>query len=120
MTVSNLARHRLRNVYIERCRERVGMAGDSLALAMRIICCATENLDTTRELRALLELQQEDGGWPDGWFYKYGSSGVCIANRGLTTALAIKAVEVSRNKSNPIFLLPQHGITHCHGCGQSM
>lgn len=96
------------------------MVGDSLALAMRIICCATENLDTTRDLRALLELQQEDGGWPDGWFYKYGSSGVCIANRGLTTALAIKAVELSRNESYPIFLLPLHGETHGHGRGRSV
>ena len=39
-------------------------------------------------------MQEEDGGWPSGWFYKYGSSGVRIGNRGFTTALAINALNV--------------------------
>jgi len=46
------------------------------------------------DLRALLPLQCEDGGWEIGYIYKYGSSGIRIGNRGLTTALAVKAVEV--------------------------
>uniref|UniRef100_A0A0W0FH08 Threonine dehydratase n=2 Tax=Moniliophthora roreri TaxID=221103 RepID=A0A0W0FH08_MONRR len=77
----------------ERVQERVGAQGDSLQLAMRILTCLSVGLRNELDLQALLALQYEDGSWVDGGMYKYGSSGVKITNRGLTTALAIKAVE---------------------------
>ncbi|KAJ8086651.1 hypothetical protein PM082_005474 [Marasmius tenuissimus] len=92
LAISPIARQRLGRVYIERCRERVGLKGDALALAMRVICCAEEGIDASVDVVALREMQSIDGGWPDGWFYKYGSNGVLIANRGFTTALAINAI----------------------------
>ncbi|TFY83564.1 hypothetical protein EWM64_g453 [Hericium alpestre] len=77
----------------ERLQERIGASGDALALAMRVLACATVGVPDEMDMRQLLPLQCEDGGWPAGWVYKYGSSGVKIGNRGLTTALALKAIK---------------------------
>jgi len=43
--------------------------------------------------------QCQDGSWEPGWMYRYGSTGVKIGNRGLTTALAVKAISSSINVS---------------------
>lgn len=77
----------------ERIQERIGAEGDSLALAMRLLVCDVVGIKDEVDLRNLLPLQMEDGGWEIGWMYKYGSSGIRIGNRGLTTALAIKAID---------------------------
>ncbi|KAG5648479.1 hypothetical protein DXG03_003090 [Asterophora parasitica] len=80
----------------ERVQERIGAKGDALALAMRILVTNFVGLRNEVDLRALLPLQTEDGGWEIGWMYKYGSSGIRIGNRGLTTALAVKAIDAIR------------------------
>lgn len=77
---------------IERIQERIGADGDALAFSMRLLLCAYLGLRNDVDLRNLLALQCEDGGWEIGWIYKYGSSGVKIGNRGLTTSLAVKAI----------------------------
>jgi len=77
----------------ERVQERIGAEGDALALAMRILVCDCVGIRDDVDLRALLPLQSEDGGWENGWMYKYGASGIRICNRGLTTALAINAIK---------------------------
>jgi hypothetical protein len=59
---------------------------------MRVIVGAAVGLRLERDLAALLPLQHEDGGWGPSWIYKYGSSGIKIGNRGLTTALALNAI----------------------------
>ncbi|KAJ7901877.1 Haloacid dehalogenase-like hydrolase-domain-containing protein [Mycena olivaceomarginata] len=79
----------------ERLQERIGVEGDALQLAMRIVACTSLGLRNTVDLRTLRGLQCEDGGFEIGWVYKYGSSNIKIGNRGLTTALAIKAIEMS-------------------------
>ncbi|KAF9078599.1 HAD-like domain-containing protein [Rhodocollybia butyracea] len=84
---------RLASVFADCCRERIGMKGDALALAMRIVCCNFVGIDASGDLSTLRSMQDVDGGWPDGWFYKYGSNGVRIANRGFTTAVAINAIK---------------------------
>ncbi|KDQ50570.1 hypothetical protein JAAARDRAFT_141716 [Jaapia argillacea MUCL 33604] len=92
-------------IYTQRLRESIGSKGDALALAMRIIACASVGLRDEVDLERLEKRQERDGGWADGWFYKYGSSGVLIANRGLTTAFAINAIrEVKklREKGVPV------------------
>ncbi|EGO25300.1 hypothetical protein SERLADRAFT_448283 [Serpula lacrymans var. lacrymans S7.9] len=65
----------------ERIQERIGAEGDALALAMRLLTCAYLNIRNEVDLRTLLPLQCEDGGWENGWIYKYGSSGITIGNR---------------------------------------
>lgn len=79
----------------ERIQERIGVEGDSIALAMRILVCDFVGLRDEIDLRSLLPLQCEDGGWEIGWIYKYGSSGLRIGNRGLTTALALNALRAT-------------------------
>lgn len=78
----------------ERVKERIGTEGDALAIAMRLAVCNYVGLRDDVDLLTLLQMQCEDGGWPEGWIYKYGSSDIKIGNRGLTTAMAIRAVEL--------------------------
>ena len=54
-----------------------------------------------RDLVEILRMQEEDGGWAPCWIYKYGSSGVKIGNRGLSTAFALKAIAALRSAPQP-------------------
>jgi hypothetical protein len=103
----------LEPVLKERVQERIGTEGDvrettivracsnaytslkALAVAMRIIVCASFGIRSEVDLRALLPLQQTDGGWAMSWIYRMGSSGAKIGSRGLATAFAISAVEAA-------------------------
>ena len=76
----------------ERTQERIGQSGNALDLAMRILACSSLELNCDLDRRALLDLQAEDGGWKAGWMYRFGSTGVRLGNRGVTTALAVKAL----------------------------
>lgn len=58
----------------ERLQERIGVEGDALQLAMRIVACTSMGLRDDVDLRTLRTLQCEDGGFEIGWMYKYGSS----------------------------------------------
>ncbi|KAG1723184.1 HAD-like domain-containing protein [Suillus paluster] len=92
----------LKPLLIERVQERIGAKGDALALSMRLRVCAYLGLRSDVDIHALLSLQCEDGSWEIGWIYHYGVSGINIGNRGLTTAMAIKAiVEMQRCPSPP-------------------
>ncbi|KAJ3554784.1 hypothetical protein NM688_g2929 [Phlebia brevispora] len=95
LRASSAVRERIGQLYEERCRERVGLPGDALALAMRVICCAEQGIDATVDAQRLREMQEPDGGWKDGWFYRYPIVGLIAANRGLTTALAMKALKLA-------------------------
>jgi hypothetical protein len=75
-----------------RVRERLGLGGSALDLAMRITTCAQMGIACKDDRRALLNLQCEGGSWEAGWMYQYGSSGVQIGNRGVTTAMAVAAL----------------------------
>ena len=44
-------------------------------------------------MRRLREMQDVDGSWKNGWFCKYGSSEILVGNEGLTTALAVRALD---------------------------
>ena len=63
------------------------------ALAMRVLACSSVGMVDEFDLCKLLTLQSSIGSWEDGWIYKHGSSGILIANNGLTTAFAINAIE---------------------------
>jgi hypothetical protein len=107
---------RIRAALCERIQERIGAEGDALALAMRVITCAAVGIKNEIDLRALLSRQCEDGGWENGWIYKYGSSGIAIGNRGLVTALALKAIEAVNNfpSTSPPRLAPTPGPSKGH------
>ncbi|KAF3769353.1 HAD-like protein [Cryphonectria parasitica EP155] len=75
-----------------RVRERFGMGGNALDLAMRIITCTQMGITCEDDRCALLDMQCEDGGWEVGWLHRYGSTGVKIGNRSVTTAMSIAAL----------------------------
>ena len=78
-----------------RLQERVGENGDALDLAMRVLACDSLGIECKADRDALFHLQCQDGGWELGWLCRYGSTGVKIGNRGVTTALAMKAIAFS-------------------------
>jgi len=82
----------LRPLLKERAQELIGDPGDALALAMRILVCDFVGIRNEVDSSALLALQSEDGSWGVGWIYRLPSVGIQMGNRGLTTALAIKAI----------------------------
>lgn len=76
----------------DRTQERIGAPGDALNLAIRLQVCHAFGLDNDVDMKTLLSLQWEDGGWEAGCMYKYGATGLKLGNRGLTTALAIQVI----------------------------
>jgi hypothetical protein len=62
---------------------------------MRVLACTSLGIDCSLDRHALLTRQYEDGSWENGWIYRYGSTDVKIGNRGVTTALAVKAIASS-------------------------
>ncbi|PSR90637.1 Haloacid dehalogenase-like hydrolase-domain-containing protein [Coniella lustricola] len=75
-----------------RVRERLGADGGALDIALRVDTCAHLGIACEDDRRALRKLQSEDGGWEAGWMYRYGSTGIEIGNRGVTTAAAVAAL----------------------------
>ncbi|KAI1792345.1 HAD-like protein [Ganoderma leucocontextum] len=92
LSKSPSVRQRFRALFTERVRERCGLPGDALALAMRVLAAASVGIRDVQDYRRLLSLQEEDGSWPLGWMYIYGLSGTRIGNKALTTAMALAAV----------------------------
>jgi hypothetical protein len=88
-------------LFSRRILERVGKVGDAPALAMRIIAACTVHVEDAlgSDIQQLKGMQEVDGGWPSGWIYRYGSKDILIGNRGLTTALAMKALELVERSS---------------------
>ncbi|PYI20170.1 HAD-like protein [Aspergillus violaceofuscus CBS 115571] len=78
----------------ERLHERIGATGDAISLAMRVYACKLLGMSNLLDESTLRDMQCEDGGFPTCWVYRFGSTGVKIGNRGLTTTLAIKAIEM--------------------------
>ena len=92
LDVSPSARQRLGKLFAERVQERCGAGGDALALAMRGVAAASAGVRAASDCERLRAMQEEDGSWPVGWVCRYGSGGVRIGNKGLTTALAVAAI----------------------------
>ncbi|KAF8874944.1 Haloacid dehalogenase-like hydrolase-domain-containing protein, partial [Infundibulicybe gibba] len=95
-------RRRIGALFESHLKERFGLPGDALALAMRLLAAAYID-PSLRLLRTgpacvdayrLRQLQSIDGSWAGGWLYRYGSSDIAIQNHGLTTAFGLKALAV--------------------------
>ncbi|UDD58974.1 hypothetical protein AFCA_006397 [Aspergillus flavus] len=92
-----LALRPLETLLIDRLKERLQVKADPLSLAMRILTCLSVGVSQVEvDLRELLSMQCEDGSWEPCPFTRYGLSKVSIGNRGLTTAFAVKVVEMCR------------------------
>jgi hypothetical protein len=81
---------------IDRVLERVGTSsGGAVQLALRVLTCAHWAIPCRKDIATLKAMQQDDGGWPGGWMYRYGSTGMRLGNRAVATALACKAIDVA-------------------------
>ncbi len=83
-------------LFSKRILERVGEGGDALALAMHIIAACMVHVEDAlgSDIQQLKRMQEVDGGWPIGWIDKYGNKDILMGNPGLTTILAMKALEL--------------------------
>ncbi|CAI7613882.1 unnamed protein product [Penicillium glandicola] len=86
-------RMELKSLLKQHISQRIGAGGDCISLATRLIASNVLGIANSFDRSKLLALQETDGGWPAGRIYKMGSSGLEIGNRGLSTALAVKAIE---------------------------
>ncbi|THU77492.1 hypothetical protein K435DRAFT_877769 [Dendrothele bispora CBS 962.96] len=68
---------KLKPLFVERVKERIGAEGDALALV---------------DMQTLLSKQCEDGSWEISWVYKLVAAKTSIASIGLTTAIALQAI----------------------------
>ncbi|KLO06674.1 HAD-like protein [Schizopora paradoxa] len=94
MGVAPSVKERITFLFRERVRERFGKEGDALSLAMRILAASSVGIRDVVDRDVLLVTQELDGGFPIGWMYRFVNAGIRIGNRGLATALAVKAIEV--------------------------
>jgi hypothetical protein len=76
-----------------RVRERVGMEGDALALAMRICACDLCGIPNSRDRRRLAPMQNVDGSWGVCPYYMYNDPKSWWGNESLSTAFALAALE---------------------------
>ncbi|KAK8155751.1 HAD-like domain-containing protein [Phyllosticta citrichinensis] len=84
----------------ERLRERTNVQSDALELGMRILACHLMGIRDDLDLFQLLDMQTEDGSFEMGYLCMYEKPGVKLGHRGLTTALAIRAVEAKLRLTN--------------------
>lgn len=87
----------LRRLLTARLRERMGCAGwsDALSAAMRVVAARNLGLDEEigKDWEIVVAKQLGDGSWGrDAWVYRYGSSKVLFGNRGVVTAMALRAL----------------------------
>ncbi|TFK22045.1 HAD-like protein [Coprinopsis marcescibilis] len=93
-------------------QERIGVSGDALALGMRIIVCNHVGIRNDIDMRTMLKMQCADGSWEMSWVYRLPSKNIKVGNRGLATAVAIKAIgtfprkeKETRRKSIPVSVM---------------
>ncbi|PVH99849.1 hypothetical protein DM02DRAFT_614745 [Periconia macrospinosa] len=84
----------MREALRDRVQERIGKDMDNaLRVAIRVLICQKLHIPNAEDLKALLALQQDDGGFGVGWFFRFGKSEIRIGHRGLTASLAMKAIK---------------------------
>lgn len=84
---------RMREILKDCVTERIGLDGNAVCLAIRLLICQKLGIPNSKDFQALLALQEEDGGFGVGWYYNFGRSKVRIGHRGLTAALSVEALK---------------------------
>ncbi|KAJ5189629.1 HAD-superfamily hydrolase subfamily IA variant 3 [Penicillium cf. griseofulvum] len=86
-------RERFEDLLRTRVIERIGAEGDALCLAMRLCVCNSLGIANRPDLATLTASQCKDGGWEPSFVYLIPGSDRKLGNRGVTTALAVKALQ---------------------------
>ena len=100
LKISSEVRQRLEPMFKERVQERFGVEADSLSLAARILAAVTVDIVDRRDLDTLLSMQCEDGSWGNSWFFKSPEKAIQFRNDGVTTALAVHAIQEVQSKTS--------------------
>ncbi|THU99223.1 HAD-like protein [Dendrothele bispora CBS 962.96] len=87
---------RLGHIFAQSVANRFGTEADPLGLAMRIYAGAVVGLVASVDLERLLTMQHEDGSWKGGVYYRFPTASQVACNDGMTTALAIQAIESAK------------------------
>lgn len=97
-------------------QEQIGQPGDALSLAMRIVVCNYVDISNDVDMKTMLSHQRIDGGWDMSWVYQLPSKGIKVGNRGLTTAVAVKAIQgfPSATSSSPPHAFPTLSMQESH------
>ena len=99
LKISSEVRQCLEPMFKERIKERFGVEADSLSLAVRILAAVTVEIKVDRrDLERLLSMQREDGSWGNSWFFKSPETAMRFRNDGVTTALAVHAIQEVESK----------------------
>ncbi|KAK7433944.1 hypothetical protein VKT23_020472 [Stygiomarasmius scandens] len=97
---STAVQHRLGGDLRARITSRIGCEGDPLSLAMRIYAAAKIGIVDKVDLDRLLLMQRVDGSWSGGVFYKFPSIKQVAINDGLSTVIAVQAIELVQHLSS--------------------
>jgi len=112
LKISSEVRQRLEPMFKERVQERFGVEADSLSLAARILAAVAVDMVDRRDVDTLLSMQCIDGSWGNSWFIKTPKTAILIGNDGVTTALAVRAIQQVESKlkthNNPSRLASCH------------
>ncbi len=90
---------RFMQILKEKVLKRKGMAATPIELAQRVISLRCMDLPATEEIMQLISMQSENGSWPLNPFFTQRKNTIYYGSRELTTALAIKALELSSSDS---------------------
>lgn len=82
----------LRDLLCWRPQERMGCTHDVPSAALRLIASNNMHMTNGQDRKILLDSQHVDGRW-EGYVYRFGSSGILFGSEGLTTALAVAALQ---------------------------
>ncbi|PYI00624.1 hypothetical protein BO78DRAFT_437901 [Aspergillus sclerotiicarbonarius CBS 121057] len=87
----------IKELLIQRLKERINIKTDALSLALRVLACLSmgiKGVEVEKEVKELGMMQAEDGSWPEGCFCRYGESRLGVWNRGVSTAVAVRVGRV--------------------------
>lgn len=79
--------------------KRVGAEDRPINIAMVIMAAKSLGINTEEDQEKLLRMQNEDGSWPADALFRFGSKERYFGSRALTTAYAIRALEVCHTQT---------------------
>lgn len=79
----------------------MGIDGDAVGAAMRLLACQSLGLSNPKDLRTLLAGQLADGGWALTWCFRYGNANIKIGSREVVTAMAIRGIATALGRDTP-------------------
>jgi hypothetical protein len=86
--------NRFKGLLYESIKQRIGQEEHPIDIAMVIIITKYLDIDITCDQEKLLHMQNDDGSWPADALFKFGSDNKYFGSKALTTAYAIRALEI--------------------------